>query len=233
MGSIEMILHNKKNLPRLAMIISFMMVLSFGFQNCSKKKSVTQAPSEQELRQQKVVALFSEKCASCHTGEAAFSNAAGTNDPITNITDVDYLVRSRLIIGGEPDISPIFQKIQGADMPPGQPLNLTDVNLIKEWITLLNFQEIDTGTIGETLPLAATYNSLRANVFLKKCYTCHVNRAVKLDTYASVSGAIATQNLRNRVNGIGNIMPPVNAQQLTPQEKTTLLQWIDAGAANN
>lgn len=228
-----MSLHKKRNRFKAILISSIMLVLGLAFQNCAKKKTDSQTLSEQELRQQKVVALFTEKCASCHTGEAAFSNAAGTNDPITNITDVEYLVRMRLIIGGEPDLSPIFKMIQGADMPPGQPMSLADVNLIKDWITLLNVQVTDTGPIAETVPLAATYTSLRANVFLKKCYTCHVNRNVKLDTYASVTGAIANQNLRNRVNGVGNAMPPTTAQQLTAQEKTLLLQWIDAGAANN
>jgi len=81
------------------------------------------------------------------------------------------------------------------------------------------------------LPLAATYASLRVNVFLVKCFTFHTNRAIKLDTYASVNVAIANNNLRNRINN--SIMPPVNSPQLSPTEKSFLLQWIDAGAPNN
>jgi uncharacterized membrane protein len=218
---------------KIIFILSSLLVLNFTFQNCAKKKKTESSlqASEQEIMEQKSMAIINEKCASCHTGAAALSNAAGTNDPITAITDLDYLLRTRLIIAGEPDLSPLFQSIQGADMPPGQPLSLNEVTILKDWITNFNKEEVTTGTTSAPIPLAANFQSLRANVFLKKCYTCHINRTIKLDTYASVSGAINTNNLRTRVNN--GIMPPATAAQLTGEEKTLLLQWIDAGALNN
>jgi len=105
------------------------------------------------------------------------------------------------------------------------------MSLLKDWIT--NFNKADSPTGGGiiTTPLAPNFTSLRINVFLNKCFTCHTNRGVKLDSYASVSGAIMNNDLRSRVNN--NTMPPANAPQLSAQEKMFLLQWIDAGALNN
>jgi uncharacterized membrane protein len=203
------------------------------FQNCAKKNPSNEdgSASENALAQAKSVALLTEKCSACHSGTAAYANAVPGNDPITDISNVDYLLQTRLLIPGEPDISPLFQMIQSAEMPPGQPLSVAEVDLIKTWIADFNKEETTGGGGVVTTPLAPNFSSLRVNVFLGKCYGCHVNRGVKLDTFASVSGAITNNNLRGRVNN--NTMPPAGAPPLTAQEKTYLLQWIDAGAMNN
>lgn len=216
-------------------IITFSLVLfTLVFQNCARKKtegSSQEVVSAQALAEQKSLAILTEKCASCHTGEAALQNGSGLNEPITDITNVNYLISKRLIIAGEPDLSPLYVSLVNADMPPGQPMSLAEVNTIKDWIT--NYNKVPQTPVPTATPiaLAANFQSLRANVFLKKCYTCHINRTIKLDTFASVSGAITNQNLRGRVDG--GTMPPATAPQLTAQEKSVLLQWIDAGAPNN
>ncbi len=220
---------------RIAGIALTLVTLNVAFQNCAKKNITNEgaAASTQAVAQAKSLNLIQQKCAACHSGTAAYVNAVAGHDPITEIANVDYLLSARLVIPGEPDISPLFQMVQNADMPPGQPLSVSEVNLLKDWIADFNKQE-NTGGGLQTIPLAANFNSLRVNVFLSKCYSCHVNRNVKLDTYASVSGAINNANLRNRVAGTsGNVMPPAGSAQLTAQEKTFVLQWIDSGALNN
>ncbi len=213
----------------------FMVVLTVSFQNCAKKGPSLggdEATSEQQIAQSKTVEILSTRCSDCHSGSAAYSNAPAGADPITDISNVDYLVRSRLVIPGEPDLSPLFQAIQNAEMPPGQPLSLAEVNTIKNWITDYNKQTTPTGTgLPAPTPLAATFTSLRVNVLLPKCNGCHINRVVKIDNLANVMAAITNNNLRGRVNN--NTMPPPNAPALSPMEKNLLLQWIDAGTPNN
>jgi len=221
------------NYRKLGIILGSFICLNLLFQNCAKNKisNSGETVSAQTILQSKSVDMLSQKCSSCHTGDNAYANVVPGSDPITDITSVDYLIKTRLIIPGEPDLSPLFQQVSSAEMPPGQPLSLEEVNILKDWITNFNKQPTTGGGGVVTLPLAATYASLRVNVFLAKCFTCHTNRAIKLDTYASVTGAIANNSLRNRINN--NIMPPVNSPQLSATEKNFLLQWIDAGAPNN
>lgn len=221
---------------RIIGIAGVLVVLNIAFQNCAKKDITNEGAtaSTQAVAQAKSVELLQQKCSSCHSGTNAYANAVPGNDAITDITNVDYLLSTRLIIPGEPDISPLFQMIQSADMPPGQPLSVSEVTLIKEWIADFNKQETTGGGGLQTIALGPTFNSLKVNVFLSKCYSCHATRGVKLDTYASVSGAINNNNLRGRVAGTsGNVMPPMGSAQLTAQEKAFVLQWIDAGFANN
>lgn len=211
--------------------------LNVAFQNCAKKPATNdgESASSQAIMNSKAAELLQQKCAACHSGAAAYANAVPGHDPILDIADVEYLLRTRLVVPGEPDLSPLFQVIQRGEMPPGQPLVLNEIDMLKFWIEELN--EVPTSGNGGglvTVPLAPNFTSLRVNVFLPKCFSCHSQRAVRLDTHASVAAAIANQNLRNRVVSTGgNRMPPINAAQLTDQERTFLLQWIDAGAPNN
>lgn len=213
--------------------LSSLIVVSILFQNCAKRgiSNSGETVSAQTILQSKSMDLLSQKCSACHSGDNAYANVVPGSDPITDIANADYLLKARLIVPGEPDLSPLYQMVSSADMPPGQPLSADEMNLLKEWIA--NFNKADTPTGGGiiTTPLAPNFTSLRVNVFLNKCFTCHTNRAIKLDSYTSVSGAIMNNTLRDRVNN--NTMPPTNAPQLSAQEKMYLLQWIDAGALNN
>lgn len=219
---------------KLSLVIIVIVSLNASFQNCAPKKNTAQESltSIQSLAELKSLGILKERCASCHSGANSYSNVPVGADPITDITDPNYLIKTRLIIAGEPDLSPIYQVIESAEMPPGQPLGASEVTTIKEWIANYDKQASPTPVATQTpTPVTATFNSLRTNVFLPKCYNCHVNRSAKLDTYQSVSMAVNNQNLRNRVNN--NSMPPPGSPQLSGQEKTLLLQWIDSGALNN
>jgi len=221
------------NYRKIGFILGSLFLLNIFFQNCSKSKlsNSGETVSAQTILQSKSVDLLTQKCNACHSGDSAYTNAVLGSDPITDIANVDYLLKVRLIVPGEPDLSPLFQKVSSADMPPGQPLSLDEVNTLRDWI--FNFNKVPTTTGGGvvTIPLGPTYSSLKVNLFLDKCFTCHTNRAVKLDTYASVSSALANNDLRNRI--VNNTMPPSSSPQLSPLEKSYLLQWIDAGAPNN
>ncbi len=218
---------------KLGIVSGLLVIMGVFFQNCSKKPIVNSGEfvSAQTILQSKSVDLIAERCNACHSGDSAYANVVPGSDPITDIANVDYLLRTRLIIPGEPDLSPLYQLVSTAEMPPGQPLSFEEINLLKDWITNFNEAPSPGGGGPLTTPLAPNFTSLRVNVFLSKCFTCHVNRNVRLDTYASISAAIANNNLRTRVSG--NTMPPVNSPQLTAEEKSFLLQWIDAGAPNN
>jgi uncharacterized membrane protein len=220
----------------IAWLSGLIFLIGILFQNCAKKENnvvdQTSISSEQAIIEAKATELLAQKCGSCHSGANAYSNAAVGTDPITDISNVDYLLKTRLMVPGEPELSPIFQMAQSAEMPPNQPLTISEVELLKKWILDYNKQVTPIGSgLPTAVPLAATFSSLRVNIFINKCFTCHANRTVRLDTYASVSSAINNNNLAGRVSN--NTMPPVGAPQLTAQEKSLLQQWIDAGALNN
>lgn len=219
---------------QIILVFSTTLILLFLFQNCAKKKISNSGESATEIQvlQSKSLDILKNNCIECHLGENAYANTLAGTDPILEIDNANYLIQTRLIVPGEPELSPLYQKVKNGDMPPGNPLSSDEVILLKDWITQLG--ESPTNSTGGgiiTTPLAATFSSLRVNIFLSKCFSCHINRTVKLDTYESVVGAITRNNLRTRI--AGGTMPPATAPQLTAQERTFLLQWIDAGAPNN
>lgn len=216
---------------KLLIYMSFISIITFSYQNCTKKEtSTSKEPTTLQLLQSKSVVVLEEQCSACHTGDEAYSNTVLGSDPIIDISNVNYLLQMRLVVPGEPELSPLFQKIKTGDMPPGKPLSVEEVDTIKEWIVHLSDDPNSNSGGGlVTVPLAANFESLRVNVFLSKCNTCHINRNVRIDTYANVMNAINNNNLRSRVAGA--TMPPNNAPQLSAQERSLILQWIDSGAA--
>jgi len=134
---------------KLGIILGSFICLNLLFQNCAKNKisNSGETVSAQTILQSKSVDMLSQKSSSCHTGDNAYANVVPGSDPITDITSVDYLIKTRLIIPGEPDLSPVFQQVSSSEIPPGQPLSLDEVNILKDWIT--NFNKQPTRVVGE------------------------------------------------------------------------------------
>ncbi len=124
--------------------IKFIFILSIGllslsilFQNCAKSNITNSgaAVSQQTILESKSIDILNQKCSSCHSESTGAANSAPGADPITNISDVNYLLRTRLIIPGEPDLSPIYQSVRNGDMPVNESLDTQEIQTIKDWIS--------------------------------------------------------------------------------------------------
>jgi hypothetical protein len=88
---------------------------------------------------------------------------------------------------------------------------------------------------------ANSYTSIKQNIFVPKCMSCHQSTSPNLTQHSLLmaSGVIDTQNptqsqlyLRISGNTAGTQMP-MGAPALSPQEISTILSWIQNGAPNN
>ena len=71
-------------------------------------------------------------------------------------------------------------------------------------------------------------------IFERRCWSCHTGNGIAAEahdfsTYANIFAERST--ILNRVYGCE--MPPADAVQPTPQERTTLLGWLVCKAPNN
>lgn len=100
-----------------------------GFRSAGILQSSTSSTSDLEEIQTKSVTLLSNNCKACH-GDQGLGG-------ISQISDVNRLLDSRLVIPGQPENSPILIAIEANRMPPNQPLADADKRVIKNWILAL------------------------------------------------------------------------------------------------
>lgn len=205
------------------------------FQNCGQPSELEFEPSTSSAAgvQNGAINLLINKCSSCHNP----SNAQGG---INDITDVQYLLYSRLVIAGEPEISPIIEEVSQGQMPPPPNASLTgaEVSMLKDWITTMAPQSTDPTATPPPSTLAPKYSILAAQIFVPKCVTCHQNKNYKLNTLAEVLRTVTAGNsaasllYRAITTGAnGGKMPQGGA--LSAAEIQAVKDWIDAGALNN
>lgn len=204
------------------------------FQNCGKPTELQFSNydlTSQSGVQNAAINLLSNKCASCH-------NSVNAQGNITDITNIEYLTYSRLVVAGEPEISPIISQVATGNMPPGKPLSGNEVDILKKWVTGL----LDSPETGGAPPPTATvepkYSVLAAQVFGPRCATCHAGRTYKLDTYSSVFSTVIAGNADGSllyqvvtVGKTGGKMPQGGA--LSAAQIQAIKDWINAGAPNN
>lgn len=221
---------------KLWSIISVMVILGFGYQNCAKKFTVrADGSSEVSALELKSMGILRRECAACHTGTASLNNTVPGNDAIDDITNLDSLLRSRLIVAGEPDLSPLFVKIQNAEMPPGQPLSASDTQVLQDWIANMNKGLMPGESGAKAITPSATFTYLKSAVLPSKCNGCHgASGKTVYDTHAKLLAAINNDQLKARLESTNAAFRmPRGTVLLSETEKKFFLDWINAGAPNN
>lgn len=74
------------------------------------------------------LAIITQYCTSCHTSSSGPYN-------VYNLTDVNHLQSSGLIVAGAPGQSLLFNVVAGGTMPPGAPLPSSVVTTLSSWIS--------------------------------------------------------------------------------------------------
>ena len=114
------------------------------FQNCGQFESMDGSSLGLSLQDQlvqeqsKALVILANNCASCH----------GTipSGGVANITNVDHLIESGLIVPGRPEDSPLISSVESNLMPPSNPLQTGDKITLENWVLLLGGVEPSTQT---------------------------------------------------------------------------------------
>lgn len=222
---------NKKSLQLLIVLtIPFLL-----YQNCGKPSDLQYSStfdlSSQLGAQESSLLILQKNCSECHSDSVVSGN-------VGDITDLEYLIYSRLIIPGEPEISPIITQVTQGQMPVGKPaLSSAEVEALKTWIKGLNQQDTGGGVV--TAPtIEAKYSALASQIFGPRCVTCHAGRNYKLNSYTEIMRIVTAGNSANSllyqvvtVGANGGRMPQGGG--LSSAQIKAIQDWINAGAMNN
>ena len=183
------------------------------------------------------VGILQTNCTACHTATSGPLN-------VYNLTDVNHLISSGLIIPGNPNASPLLQSIESGRMPPGGALAMGDQALLRNWIA--GAAAAGGGGTGSTTtttlpaPLTATYASLSKNIFVPYCTACHsaANKTAgyAFDSYSGVMAAVSVGSPNGSkvyTTTQSGAMPQSPYPQLNSSQLQVLSAWITAGAKNN
>ena len=207
------------------------------FQNCGKPTELSYSSSinlnSQAGIQDAAVQILNKRCAECHSN-------TNMNGNVGDLTNVEYDVYSRLVIPGEPEISPIITQVTQGLMPAGRPgLSGAEVEVLKSWIKGLNEDALGPGGgLPPPTNIDPKYSVLAAQVFSSRCVACHAGRNYKLNSYAEVLRTVVPGNAANSllyravtVGANGGKMPQGGA--LSSAQIKAIEDWINAGAMNN
>ena len=191
-----------------------------------------------DIFSQTVHPILSQNCAACHGAGQA---------PLHSVADVqsshDTVLQFNLVDLQSPANSRLVTKIQEGHN--GFATSVADEleAAIGSWIEQLDAIG-GTTDLPAPLPLEATFKSISQNILLPKCAGCHggaqPEEGISLDSYA---GTLAIVNINNPAASElytqtdpeeeDDVMPPAPAPNLTPEERSTLLTWIENGALDN
>jgi mono/diheme cytochrome c family protein len=206
-------------------------VLLVSFQNCSKPSPLKFADYNlinPTSLQNAALNILNTNCSSCHSS----TNMAGG---IGDLTNIQYLVWSRLVVPGDADLSPLMTSAKEGRMPIDYSLSDYDVAALRKWVMQL--------TTTPTAPPATStvqpnFASLQAQVFGPRCSVCHTNRNYKYTSYQQAMASVVPGNAdasplyMSIVTGMtGGKMPQY--ELLSGVEIKAIKDWINAGAANN
>lgn len=199
------------------------------FQNCGQPTTLEFASSEDLSSsaglESASLKILNTKCSSCHNPNSASGN-------LTDITNVAYLQWARQIVAGEPELSPVIIRITRGEMPPGEFMSGTDVDILKRWIASMDPQNLGPGGGAPvSVIIAPKYSVLAQVVFSPKCVACHANRNYKLNSYTEVLRSVTDGKLYDSLTRTTNRMP--QGGSLTATELKAIADWIAAGAPNN
>ena len=221
------------------LILVFSLILVGLFQNCGQPSQLefwgSWDLSSQDGLQDASLNILQRRCTECH-------GAGVMNGNVTDITNLNYLVYSRLVIPGEPEISPLFIQVSQGLMPFGKPpLSTAEVEVLRSWISGLKPDILDGGGAPPDLtPIEPKYSSLAQKIFQPRCISCHSNKNYKHNSYAEIMRIVqagnADQSLLYQVVTTGSpsagVMPREGGR-LSQEQITAIRDWINAGAQNN
>ena len=197
-----------------------------------------------------ILPIFQHSCAPCHLGDAAMGKL--------QLGSAAALLRGGsagpAIVPGKSADSLLVKRILGLTDGPrmpmgGDPLSGEQVKIIRSWI--------DQGdAVGAPVPLAAGAPSASAAgsplfattvrpILAARCYSCHgptvQQNGLRLDSLAAVlqgsdSGKIVipgkpeSSRLMRRLQAQERPMMPYGGPALSPDEISSIRQWIEAGA---
>lgn len=235
---------NKRNLAMVGVILSLGLLL-IPFNNCSSShdRSLSSAAlTENEIlssvRSQSALVL-QNNCVSCH-------NQSTTDNPLTNVLDIDDLDSNGYVDLGSPQNSLLYLRIIDGTMPPSPAslLSVYDLNIIRDWIaveggnfdTYIGGTPIDPG--GDGRP--ASFNDVR-QVLNQNCVSCHLagGNAPRLDVDANTfrNTSFNGQPLVIPNNASGSLlldsfnrMPTGGALGVNSAAGNIVRSWINGGA---
>lgn len=242
------------------------LVLVSVFMNCSPSIQITDpsavgsaglsSTSGQTLSSlaTKTQAILQAQCFSCH-GVAASGG-------VTNITNLNHLQTSGLVVAGQPNSSSLLRSISEGRMPPGQPMNAADEKVIYDWIVALGGSSSGGGGIGApggpiaggvvptpTPPVVGgggggvviepTFTNVFNVVLQSRCLGCHqagnAQAGVSYSNFTTTRQTVTAGNPNASAlyTSIANNSMPRGGSALSAAEKELVRAWIAAGALNN
>lgn len=141
------------------------------------------------------------------------------------------------IIPGDPANSTLYKSVISGQMPVGKP-RLTDqaMKLVEQYIL-----QFDKARAPAPVPLAATYSSLKVNLFEKSCIGCHnpdvlvkypkrlllTNKEAIIDRYDDILYSMSDAAW----DTFDNEMPPAKSSvpRVSGEVIKVLIQWQDSG----
>lgn len=201
--------------------------------------------SDPSAVQNKAIQILANNCTSCH-------GAAAGPMGIFNLTNVDHLIQTGLIVPGNPDGSQLLQTIEANRMPKAGPLSAADKNVLRAWI--LGGAAAPTQPIVPTppgpgpnpppgVPVTGTLPEKAIAILTNNCFACHgtvanggLNRinepafVISISTAAKsfISPGRAQDSLIYTASASGRM--PIGGAKLSQADLDILLQWINEGA---
>ncbi|MGZ3691371.1 MAG: c-type cytochrome [Pseudobdellovibrio sp.] len=232
----------KKQIIVIKIIVLSSLMMLF-YQNCSNNMAPMNldSPSLASLSADQVqveaMSILSSKCAACHNASAA----AGDIGYITDLNSLEYY---RLVVPGEPMLSPLYSVLSTDDQHTSI-LTQDESNLLYRWINETLVNNPAGITPPTTTALTATYASIAQNILTPRCNSCHGATAgttgggKNFSNYANLmasgqvtAGNAANSTLYQSITRTTDQMPK-GGVPLTSQEMQIIMDWINAGAMNN
>jgi len=223
---------------RISLFLLLIIAITVPFQNCQKASQVKFDSDKlfsysSTSTQGKALEILSKNCYECH-------NPNNQMGQVYDITNLDYLLYTRLMIPTEPEISPILARVVSGEMPPSKPLKKSEIDILKQWIEQFDPNAIAGGGGGLAggNTVEPKFKSIFDKILAPKCMTCHQNRNYKFDNYTNTVRAITANQADNSIlyqaitsGRNGGKMPQGGA--LSSTEIIAIKDWINSGAQNN
>lgn len=232
-----------KNKLKLSFIAVSSLITLLAYQNCSNNMKPldldstaagsSSAPLSVSEMESQALSVISNNCAACHSLPA---NDGGIN----YINDVNALKYFRIVIPGEPTVSPMYTVLT-QDPQHMTLLRQAQMDLIFSWIQT-GMSTTAPVSPPNIIPLGPTYAGIMRNIITPRCLNCHGGNNGRPDfsTHARLlaSGVVKPGDANGSliVSAIGPTpvrrMPPTG-NQLTAVEQKAISDWIAAGALDN
>jgi len=232
-------LKNVRSIPRRILLIVLIAITS-AIGSCTWKKTPLVSHGNDGIKDSvcylnEIQPIINSNCAmsGCHD---ATTQAAGYD--LTSYFGVINLVKP-----GKPDNSKLVQVISGSGeeaMPPSPylPLNLDQIDLIRQWISQGAGLNIDCNSSVACDTSNITYSGTIAPILQTNCIGCHSSAGtgggILLNTYSGVKNQVSNGRLWGDINWQpGFSQMPKTGSKLSECDITRIGIWIQQGALDN